>query len=140
MANVERQRSANGKPIILYLRDGTTTVTLTPRTDPKIIEEQGAIGIVDGGSRDKAPHLPGTRLAGAAVDAVYRHASALISLPGRLIRKEVPAEQGLARRFQIRSYIQQPAQRPKWQIGACLPRSVNVFWLFPRRLRYPSAV
>ena len=120
-----------GKPVTLtYLRDGESTeVTLTPRTEQNTPEGQGATGIILG-YPFKFSSLPWYTVGTRSVDAVYQHASALISLPGKLIRKQVPAEQGRLVGFKGMYDIYSSMRNGGGTIGACLPRSVNVLSFF----------
>jgi regulator of sigma E protease len=120
-----------GKLITLtYLRDGETTeVSLRPRTEEETPEGQGATGIILG-YPFKFTRLSLYAIGTRSVEAVYRHASALISLPGKLIRKQIPAEQGRLVGFKGMYDIYSSMRNGGGTIGACLPKSVNVLGFF----------
>jgi regulator of sigma E protease len=120
-----------GKPVSLtYLRKGeTTAVTLTPRTEQETPAGQGATGI-SVGYPYQFSRLPWYTVGTRSVDAVYQHASALITLPGKLIRKQIPAEQGRLVGFKGMYDIYSSMRNGGGTIGGCLPRSVNVLSFF----------
>jgi len=120
-----------GKLITMtYLRDGESTeITLTPRLEKDTPENQGAIGVVQG-VPVKFSHLSLFAVGTRSVDAVYRHASALISLPGKLIRKQVPAEQGRLVGFKGMYDIYSSMRNGGGTLGGCLSKSVNVLSFF----------
>jgi regulator of sigma E protease len=118
-----------GKPITLtYLRGGEATeVSLVPRTEQDTPEGQGATGI-SLGYPYTFTHIPFLSVWTRSADAVYQHMAALVSLPGKLIRKQIPAEQGRIVGFKgmydIYSSMRSGA------LGGCLPRTVNVLSFF----------
>jgi regulator of sigma E protease len=120
-----------GKPVSLtYLRQGESAeVTLTPRTEQDTPEGQGATGVILGYPYQFSK-LPWYTVSTRSLDAVYQHASALVSLPGKLIRKQVPAEQGRLVGFKGMYDIYSSMRNGGGSIGACLPRSVNVLSFF----------
>lgn len=79
-----------GEPIeVSFERDGqTSTTSLVPRDPPPA---EGAIGIAMG--HPLVPINPGEAVVVGA-EAIYNQADALISLPGRMMRGEVSAEEG----------------------------------------------
>jgi regulator of sigma E protease len=79
-----------GDPIeIVYLRNGQSfSTSLVPRDPPP---PDGAIGIAMG--HPLLPIGPGEAIV-VGGQAIYEQAGALISLPGRMIRGEVSAEEG----------------------------------------------
>jgi regulator of sigma E protease len=123
--------SNRGNPVTLtYLRGGKVNqTTLIPRTVQDTPEGQGAIGTLVG-----YPYLfdrlPWYTVATRSVDAVYQHASALVSLPGKLIRKQIPAQQGRLVGFKGMYDIYSSMRNGNATIGGCLPRSVNVLSFF----------
>jgi regulator of sigma E protease len=118
-----------GKLVTLtYLRDGKSTeVSLTPRTEQETPEGQGATGIMLG-YRYTFTHISFLKVWTRSVDAVYQHASALVSLPGKLIRKQIPAKQG--RLVGFKGMYDIYSSMRSGALGACLPRSVNVLSFF----------
>ena len=123
--------SNRGNPITLtYLRDGAPTqVTLTPRTAAETPADQGAIGIILGYPIQYST-LPWYTVISRSVDAVYQHASAIITLPGKLIRKQIPAQQGRLVGFKGMYDIYSSMRNGSGTIGTCLPRSLNVISFF----------
>jgi regulator of sigma E protease len=115
---------------VTYLRNGESTeVTLTPRTEQDTPEGQGATGI-SLGYPYKFSRLSWIAISTRSLDAVYQHAYALISLPGKLIRKQVPAEQGRLVGFKGMYDIYSSMRNGGGTIGTCLPKSVNVLNFF----------
>jgi regulator of sigma E protease len=113
-----------------YLRNGETNeVTLTPRTEAETPAGQGATGIIL-----EYPiifsRLSLYAIGARSVEAVYQHASALISLPGKLLRKQIPADQGRLVGFKGMYDIYSSMRNGGGTIGACLPRGVNVLSFF----------
>jgi regulator of sigma E protease len=123
--------SNRGNPIALtYLRDGQSNqVTLTPRTVDETPENQGATGIIVGYPY-LYDHLPWYSVATRSVDAVYQHASAIVTLPGKLIRKQIPAEEGRLVGFKGMYDIYSSVRNGSGSIGTCLPRGLNVLNYF----------
>jgi regulator of sigma E protease len=120
-----------GKLVTLtYLRDGESTeIALTPRTEQDTPAGQGATGISVGYPL-KFSRISWYAVGTRSVEAVYQHASALISLPGKLIRKQIPAEQGRLVGFKGMYDIYSSMRNGGSSVGACLPRSVNVLSFF----------
>jgi regulator of sigma E protease len=120
-----------GKPISMtYLRNGEpTVVSLTPRTEQDTPQGQGATGIILT-YPFTFTHIPWYDVGARGFDAVYQHASALVSLPGKLIRKQVPAEQGRLVGFKGMYDIYSSLRNGNGTLGGCLPKSVNVLSFF----------
>lgn len=120
-----------GKQITLtYLRGSVTNqVTLTPRTVQDTPQGQGATGTLVG-YPFLFDRLPWYTVAARSVDAVYLNASAIVSLPGKLIRKQIPANEGRLVGFKGMYDIYSSMRNGTGTVGACLPRGVNVLSFF----------
>lgn len=120
-----------GNPVTMtYLRNGVSNVvTLTPRTEANTPQGQGATGIIL-----TYPyvftHIPWYDVGARSLDAVYQHGSALVTLPGKLIRKQVPASEGRLVGFKGMYDIYSSLRNGSGSIGGCLPKSVNVISFF----------
>lgn len=115
---------------LTYLRDGKTSeVSLIPRTEEDTPEGQGATGTLLVYPY-KFSSLPITTVGTRSVDAVYQYAAAFVTFPGKLIRKEVPAEQGRLIGFKGMYDIYSSMRTGEGSIGTCLPSSINVLSFF----------
>lgn len=120
-----------GVPITMtYLRNGTSTqVTLTPRTANNTPQDQGATGIILG-YPIVFNKIPWYSVTSRSVDTVYQQADAIVTLPGKLIRKQVPASEGRLVGFKGMYDIYSSMRNGTGTIGTCLPRSLNVLGFF----------
>lgn len=123
--------SNRGKPVTLtYLRNGeTNTVTITPRTAQNTPAGQGATGTLVG-YPFTFDHLPWYNVGARSVEAVYLHSSALVALPGQLIRKQIPAQEGRLVGFKGMYDIYSSLRSGSSTVGGCLPEGVNVLSFF----------
>lgn len=123
--------SNRGKQVtVAYQRDGKSNqVTLTPRTVQDTPEGQGATGIITG-YRFLFDRLSLVAIGTRSVEVVYQNASALVTLPGKLIRKQIPAQEGRLVGFKGMYDIYSSMRNGSGTIGACLPRGVNVLSFF----------
>jgi regulator of sigma E protease len=130
MLSAEIQANRGVPVTMTYLRNGeSNVVTLTPRTEADTPQGQGATGIIL-----TYPltfnHITWYDAGARSVGAVYQHASALVTLPGKLIRKQIPAEQGRLVGFKGMYDIYSSLRNGNSSIGGCLPKSVNVLYFF----------
>jgi regulator of sigma E protease len=119
-----------GKPItITYQRDGETAqVSLTP--DPNPTPEKGAIGVNLLGNPLKFEHISWYAVWTHGAEAVYQYANALITLPGKLIRKQIPAAEGRMVGIKGMADIYNSVRSGSGPANACIPRGVNVVNFF----------
>jgi regulator of sigma E protease len=120
-----------GQPIqITYQRGGQLTeITLTPRPNPP--EGEGAIGIVMGVALRIAPVSLREAIPMGA-DATINYGRLLLSLPVRLLRRDIPPEQGRVVGFKgMYDLYQQVRTTDVMTIGCTpIPQSVNVLNFF----------